>query len=450
MHDTTFTPQGDTRTVDCCVVGGGPGGAVLALLLARQGVSVLLLEAHQDFEREFRGDTVHPSTQELLDELGLYECVLELPHAMFADFPTHYPDGTVSARQPPRVRSKHPLVMDVPQGRLIELLMDEAKRYPGFDLKLGARVEELIERDGAVRGVRYRAADGWHEVRATLVVGADGRFSKVRQLAGMQLEGQPEPFDLLWVRLPRVASDPERGHGIYLGADDFVAIQAREEEWQVGYVFARGAYQQVRAEGLEALRQSIARLAPFLADRVGHLQRWQQTSLLQVVVGRVRRWYRPGLLLIGDAAHVMSPVGGVGINYAIQDAVVASNLIGPHLRGGTLRTHHLASVQRRRELPTRVMQALQRKMRAQLPLPGGQPSRPPLTAGLIRLPVLREVPARLIAFGGFRPARVAPIGPARAGLLARIGAWCANALEAYGRTSMPGLPIIPTWPRQDF
>jgi 2-polyprenyl-6-methoxyphenol hydroxylase-like FAD-dependent oxidoreductase len=419
MQHHASPPQGDTRTVDCCVVGGGPGGAVLALLLARQGVKVMLLEAHRDFERDFRGDTVHPSTQALLDHLGLYERLLELPHATFFDFPTHYPDGSISAPTPPRVRAKHPQILDVPQARFIEMLVSEAERYPTFQLRLGARAEALIEVDGVIRGVRYRSADGWHDVRATLVVGADGRFSKIRQLAGLRLVGEPEPLDVLWLRLPRSATDPERAHGLYLGTHGFVAVMARGEDWQVGYVFPRGTYQQLRAKGLEAVRQPITSHAPFLADRVHHLQSWQQTSLLQIDVGRVPRWYRPGLLLIGDAAHVMSPVGGVGINYAIQDAVVASNMIGPRLRQGTLRTHHLECVQRRREPPTRLMQAFQRKMRPQVTPAGELLSSPPLAARLIRLPLLREIPARLIAFGGLWPAKVAPIAPPHPRLLVR-------------------------------
>jgi 2-polyprenyl-6-methoxyphenol hydroxylase-like FAD-dependent oxidoreductase len=431
-----------TSHVDCVVVGGGPGGAVLALLLARQGVRVLLLEAHQDFARDFRGDTVHPSTLELLDDLGLYEKLLELPHVAFADFPTHFPDGTISARTQRSVSSKHPRVMAVPQAQFIEMLVCEARRYPNFELRFGARAEELIEADGTIQGIRYRSADGWHDVRATLVVGADGRFSKIRQLAGMELVGEPEPFDVLWLRLPRFDTDHERAHGIYLGSDDFLAIQVRDEEWQVGYVFARGDYQRVRAEGLDALRQSIVRLAPFLADRVDRLQSWQQTSLLQVHVGRVERWFRPGLLLIGDAAHVMSPVGGVGINYAIQDAIVASNLIGPRLLDGKLRTHHLECVQRRRELPTRVMQALQRKMRPQVGV-GEVASEPPLIAKLMfGLPLLGQVPARLIAFGGLWPAKVQPRP-----WYAQVGSALLGFLEQMGRNMVPMWGPMPIWRR---
>jgi 2-polyprenyl-6-methoxyphenol hydroxylase-like FAD-dependent oxidoreductase len=395
--------------VDCCVVGGGPGGAVLALLLARQGVRVLLLEAHLDFEREFRGDTVHPSTQELLDELGLYDRLLELPHAKFFEFPTHFPDGTVSAPSGRRVRSKFPDMLDVPQARLIDMLVREAQQYPNFELKLGARAEELIEENGVINGVRYRAADGLHEVRTRLVVGADGRFSRIRQLAGLELTVEPEPVDLLWLRLPRSENDPERAHGVYLAADGIAAVMARDTDWQVGYALPRGEYQRLRAEGLESFRRAVARRIPFLEQRVELIQSWQQTSLLQIDIGRVNRWFRPGLLLIGDAAHVMSPVGGVGINYAIQDAVVAANLIGDPLRRGKLQMHHLECVQRRRELPTRMMQFLQRRMRPAV-APSGQPlSKPPFAARVIRLPLINQVPSRLIAFGGLwsaRPARV--------------------------------------------
>jgi 2-polyprenyl-6-methoxyphenol hydroxylase-like FAD-dependent oxidoreductase len=242
------------------------------------------------------------------------------------------------------------------------------------------------------------------------VVGADGRFSKVRQLAGMSLEGEPEPFDVLWLRLPRSDADPERAHGIYIGAHAYLAIMARGADWQVGYVFPRDRYQELRSNGLQALRDAIAQCAPFLADRVDQVQSWQDTALLRVEVGRVRHWFRPGLLLIGDAAHVMSPVGGVGINYAIQDAVVAANLLAAPLRDGGLKMHHLECVQRRRELPTRAMQALQRKMRPRVGAGGAPvPGKPPLMARLMWLPPLNQVPARLIAFGGLWPAKVAAL-----------------------------------------
>ncbi len=399
--------------VDCCVVGGGPGGAMLALLLARQGVRVKLLEAHHDFERDFRGDTVHPSTQEVLEQIGLIEKLRALPHARVFEFPTHYADGSVSPPAASGVRSKYPHTLEVPQARFIELLVEEARQYPTFSIVFGARAEELIEQDGVVGGVRYRASDGRHEVHASLVVGADGRFSKIRQLAGFPLVGARAPLDVLWLRLPRTATDPERAHGIYLGADGFLVVIPRGEAFQVGFTFPKDGYTRVRAAGIDALRSRIATRAPFLADRLQLLTDWRQTTLLQIEIGRVRRWYRPGLLLIGDAAHVMSPAAGVGINYAIQDAVVASNVLGQRLCQGTLRTSHLAAVQRTRELPTKIMQAIQRQMQPRDDRVGHVSASMPMVVRLMRLPLLNQLPTRLIAFGGFRsePVRELEVTP---------------------------------------
>jgi 2-polyprenyl-6-methoxyphenol hydroxylase-like FAD-dependent oxidoreductase len=369
-------------------------------------VRVALLEAHTDFERDFRGDTVHPSTLELLEELGLLDELRKLPHASIFDFPLHLPDGGVSPPRQSRLRG-HPPTMSVRQARFLDLLVHEAQRYPTFQLIMGARVEQLVEEDGVVCGVRYRAADGWHEIRSKLVVGADGRFSRVRQLAGLQLVTGSEPVDVLWLKLPYGPADPPRAHGLYVGSDGVLAIMDSGLEYQVGYVFPKGAFQRLRAAGLEALRAAIARRAPFLADRVHLIQDWQQTSLLSIQTARVRRWYTPGLLLIGDAAHVMSPVAGVGINYAIQDAVVAANVLGPRLVSGSVRVHDLAQVQRRRELPTRIMQFLQTMMRPRL-LADGQPlPQPPLLVRLLmEFPPLAELRERLILFGGWKPERI--------------------------------------------
>jgi 2-polyprenyl-6-methoxyphenol hydroxylase-like FAD-dependent oxidoreductase len=381
----------------------------MALLLARQGVEVMLLEAHQDFDRDFRGDTVHPSTLEMLDELGLLKRLLELPHARVSDFPFHFPDGRVSPPGCNRLRSRHPDSYQIPQTQFLDLLVSEARQFPSFHLVMGARVDQLIQGTASVCGVRYTAPDGPHEVRAALVVGADGRFSKVRQLADIPLKDTAEPMDVLWLRLPRRPTDPERAHGIYMGGDGLLVVMDRGDAWQVGYVFAKGAYQRLRAAGLEVLRESIGEYAPWLGDRTEHLQDWRQTSLLSVAAGRVQQWYRPGLLLVGDAAHVMSPVAGVGINYAIQDAIVASNLLGQRLRQGALRTQDLAAVQRRREFPTRLMQFLQRGMRPRFESSGKASAVHPLAAWLIDLPPVAELRARLIGFGGWQPERVRPI-----------------------------------------
>ena len=315
-------------TTQCCVVGAGPGGLVLALLLARQGVDVLLLEAQRDFKREFRGDGVHPSTLELIDDLGLMDRLLALPHARGLDFPVHTPDGKVSPQVHRHAPSRFPEPLMARQADFLKMLAEAAAEYPTFQLETGARVEELIRENGQVVGVRYRGSDGLREVRAQLVVGADGRYSKVRQLADIALNTQSRGWDLLSVRLPKSDADPPRAYGLYPGNPSFLVISDRVSAWHAGLGLPRGTVQQLRQKGIETLREIIAEHAPWLADRVHLLETWNQTSLLVVQVGRAESWHQPGLLLIGDAAHVMSPVFGVGINYAIQDAIVASNVFG--------------------------------------------------------------------------------------------------------------------------
>ena len=344
----------------CCIVGGGPGGAVLALLLARQGIPVVLLEAHLDFERDFRGDTLHPAVMENMDEIGLADRLLQLRHAKISKFTVPTAQGGYTFNLFAGLKTKFPYVTVMAQSRFLEFITAEAQRYPQFRLVMGAHVDGLIEQDGVVRGVRFGGRDGRHELRAALTVGADGRFSLVRKLAGFVPAKIAAPIDVLWFRLSRRENDPSEALGARVGNNLFLVFIDRFEYWQVGCTIVKGGFPAVRAAGLAQLRQSLAKVAPEWADRFEELTDWKQIAVLSVESSRLPRWHRPGLLLIGDAAHVMSPVGGVGINYAIQDAVVAANVLGPKLRSGTpIQERDLAKVQRQRELPTKVIQTFQ-------------------------------------------------------------------------------------------
>jgi 2-polyprenyl-6-methoxyphenol hydroxylase-like FAD-dependent oxidoreductase len=410
-HSETLSPltEARRRIVDvthttCCIVGGGPAGVVLAYMLARRGIAVSLLEEHLDFDRDFRGDTLQPGAMELMDELGLADQLLQLRHAKLRVVTAETSSGPVTLYDCGLLRTKFQFSTELPQVLFLDYITTQAKRYQNFVLQMGAHVQELIVEAGAVRGVRYRARDGWHEVRAGLTIGADGRFSRLRHLAGLKPVKTAPDIDVVWFRVPRRPDETEDPF-LQLGGGRFVFGYAYPEHWRVAYVIPKGAYQRLRASGLETLKQSVIDLAPRLADRMQHVQDWRQAPLLSVEANRLKRWYRPGLLLIGDAAHAMSPVCGVGTTYAIQDAVVAANVLCGPLERGQLRVSDLAEVQRRRHWPLRVIQSfqaqVQRRMVASAIVDEADRAAPPPPA-VLRLPIVLRLVTHLIAFGIWR------------------------------------------------
>ncbi len=393
----------------CCIAGGGPAGMMLGLLLARAGIRVIVLEKHADFLRDFRGDTIHPSTLEVLYELGLLDAFLELPHQKTYQLGAYIEDTEIPFADFSHLPVRCKFIAFIPQWDFLNFLAREGRRYPTFDLRMQCAAFDLVEESGRVAGVQVKTPDGRLEIRADLVVAADGRSSILRERAGLAVQNQGAPMDVLWFSLPRRAGDPEQSMGRFAAQQLFVLIQ-RGDYWQCGYVIAKGAMAEIRVRGIEAFRAGIAAIAPFLGDRVEVLRDWKDISLLSVRVDRLKQWYREGLLCIGDAAHAMSPVGGVGINLAIQDAVAAANQIAGPLRLGKLGVDHLRRVQRRRELPTRLTQGLQVAVQNRIisrVLQAGEKLKPPPVLRLFaRFPILRRIPARLIGMG-FRPEHVA-------------------------------------------
>jgi 2-polyprenyl-6-methoxyphenol hydroxylase-like FAD-dependent oxidoreductase len=373
---------------------------MLGLLLARAGVEALVLEKHPDFLRDFRGDTLHPSTLEVIAELGLLEALLELPHDRVAEIAAQFGDYPLKIADFRHLPTRCGFIAMMPQWDFLNFLARQAARYPQFKLRMNAEVTGLIERNSRIAGVKL----GSESIETDLVIGADGRHSTLRSLAGLEVENLGAPIDVMWFRLSREQADPQASMGRFDAGAIFVLIN-RREYWQCGYVIPKGAADEVRAAGLPAFQDTIRRLLPFAAARAGEITDWQQVKLLTVQIDRLKQWWRPGLLCIGDAAHAMSPVGGVGINIAIQDAVAAANILAE----GDFSVERLRKVQRRREWPARVTQRLQilaqNRIIARV-LRSRQPLRPPLFFRLLtRYAALRRIPGRLIGMG-IRPEHI--------------------------------------------
>lgn len=401
--------QPQRMSTGVCIVGGGPCGVMLGVLLARAGVEVTVLEKYPDFFRDFRGDTIHPSTLELLYELGWLDAFLALPHTELSQIGVTVAGDAVRIADLSHLPTHCKFVALMPQWDFLNFLSERGRRYPTFGLMMRTEGVGLIENDGQLTGVRATTPQGDIEIDARLVVGADGRHSTIRTLAGFEVENLGAPMDVLWMRLSKHPSDSAERLGTITTGHMLVTLD-RGDYWQCAYLIPKGSFEQLRSQGIEALQRSIVEVMPAFADRVAELTDWSKVATLEVRVDRLARWYRPGLLCIGDAAHAMSPIGGIGINLAIQDAVAAANLLANVLASGAAPSEaELARVQERRIFPTKVTQAFQIFVqdRAIDPiLHGAEIDRPPLAARLLdEFPLLRRLPARLIGMG-VRPEHV--------------------------------------------
>ncbi|MGH8120355.1 MAG: FAD-dependent oxidoreductase [Gammaproteobacteria bacterium] len=393
-----------------CIVGAGPAGVILSILLARQGIPVTLLEAQADFDREFRGDTLHASTLEILAQMGFAESILKLCHARIGKFTFSGVTYKFTMADFSSLKTSFPYVALIPQEKFLTYLVNEADKLHSFHKIMNAKAHDLITRNGKICGVIYMKDGLKHEVNACLTVGADGRGSRVREQADLRLIKTMPPMDVVWFKLPK-EHDSQAGNatGGRFGVGTMLAMLDRDHEWQLGFVILKGSYKTLREKGMKYFHDELLKLAPELKTSVPSLKGWSQCSILSVVTGRVDCWHKPGLLLVGDAAHVMSPVGGIGINYAIHDAVATANILTKPLLSGDVRETDLAKVQKRREQPVRFIQALQSTMQKQIissALKSEQQFNPPVLVRILAgFTVFQRIMAYVLAYG-FKPESV--------------------------------------------
>ncbi|WP_137129457.1 FAD-dependent oxidoreductase [Rhizobium sp. FY34] len=402
---------GSVLTTTCAIAGGGPAGMMLGLLLARAGVDVTVVEKHSDFLRDFRGDTIHPSTLEVIHELGLEEAFLKLPHTRAPKLSAEMGGRTITMADFSRLPVRNKFIAFMPQWDFLDFLSKEASCHPNFRLLMSARVTDVLEEGGRVTGLALDTSDGPLTLKSTLVVAADGRHSIVREKAGLEVESFGLPSEVVWMKLSKQKGDPAETMGHAGPRQGFVLID-RGDYWQCGYIVRRGTFADYRAGDLEDFRAKVREVSPLPADRMGEIGSWDDVSLLQVRIDRLKQWWRPGLLAIGDAAHAMSPIGGVGVNLAIQDAVAAGNILGKALREGQLTDAHLAAVEKRRLFPTRATQKLQLMMRSGRRKDEASDEKrkgpPAFIRGIARFPLLAHIAGRLIGLG-FRMEHIRPV-----------------------------------------
>ena len=386
----------------CVIAGAGPAGLMLGYLLARAGVDVVVIEKHRDFLRDFRGDTIHPSTLEVMQELGLSDEFLTLPHTRAEKLSAEMGGRTVTIADFSRLPVRNRFIAFMPQWDFLNFLAGKAKAYPNFRLIMQAKVVDLLDRNGRIAGLRADTPHGLRIIHAKLVIGADGRNSTIREKAGLEVETFGVPSEVLWMRLSKQPGDPAEVMG-HAGPRQGLVLIDRGDYWQCGYVVRKGSFTEIREAGIECFRQAVREISPLPPERMEEIESFDDVSLLVVRIDRLKRWWRPGLLCIGEGAHAMSPIGGVGVNLAIQDAVAAANILSRPLREGRLTEADLAAVEKRRSFPTRATQKLQLMMRSSRRKNQGKAERrkgpPAFIRGIARWPILAHLAGRLIGLG---------------------------------------------------